>query len=226
VGNITARPGSALGRNSPGAAARLCFASSPATCSAPSRKLPPRRRPHKLPASCVQVLPCAHSSPALKKCRRDFLRTRALAVYAWARAHARLRRCPAEHAPPRRVRRLRGRSPGAGRHLTTGSTGSQTAARALLLLGRGSGSRDALAWLRSRGCPWGYTHTVCFDMAARGAPRVLQYARWHARRTAAGGTATLQEAVRVEGTSSCCGTRTSTAARCRRALSFTVTLVQ
>mmetsp|Transcript_38717 Transcript_38717/g.95732 ORF Transcript_38717/g.95732 Transcript_38717/m.95732 type:complete len:83 (+) Transcript_38717:134-382(+) len=39
-------------------------------------------------------LPCArlvcrafrdHSSPALKKCRVDFLRTRALAVFAWER---------------------------------------------------------------------------------------------------------------------------------------------
>jgi hypothetical protein len=54
------------------------------------------------------------SSPAQKKCRGDFLRTRALTVFACESMPGFVHDL-ADHDPPRRVRRLRGGPRGTGR---------------------------------------------------------------------------------------------------------------
>jgi hypothetical protein len=124
-------------------------------------------------------LPCArlvcrafrdHSSPALKKCRGDFLRTRALVVFAWARMPGFVTALP-------RMLTLAASVGCVGvleelvdiRQCALAADACEAAAK--------GGHLDALAWLHSRGCPWdSYT---CYHAAAGGHLEVLRYAHEH-----------------------------------------------
>jgi hypothetical protein len=126
-----------------------------------------------------------HSSPAQKKCRGDFLRTRALTVFAWERMPgfvadggllrlALFRRFNKDL--PRMLRLaasvgcvdvLEELVDNRGCELTVG----ECAAAA------GEGHLDALTWLHSRGCPWDFQ--TCWLAAAGGHLEVLRYAHEH-----------------------------------------------
>jgi hypothetical protein len=139
-------------------------------------------------------LPCArlvcrafrdHSSPALKKCREDFLRMRALAVFAWASLPGFVTTLPS-------MLRLAASVGCVGvleelvdiRQCALAADACEAAAE--------GGHLDALAWLHSRGCPWGLT---CYWAAAGGHLEVLRYAHeqgcpwdsWTCCNAAAGG---------------------------------------
>jgi hypothetical protein len=110
-----------------------------------------------------------HSSPALKKCRGDFLRTRALAVFACARMPGFVTGMP-------RMLTLAASVGCVGvleelvdiRQCALAAAACEAAAK--------GGHLDALAWLHSRGCPWGVT---CYRAAQGGHLEVLQYAHEH-----------------------------------------------
>jgi hypothetical protein len=124
-------------------------------------------------------LPCArlvcrafrdHSSPALKKCRGDFLRTRALLVFAWARMPGFVTALP----------RMLTLSAAVGcvgvleelvdiRQCALAADACEAAAK--------GGHLDALAWLHSRGCPW--DGETCDRAAREGHFEVLRYAHEH-----------------------------------------------
>jgi hypothetical protein len=108
-----------------------------------------------------------HSSPAQMKCRKTFLRTRALTVFAWESMPGFVANLPfmirlaASVGSEDVLEELVDNRQCA---LTAGAC-EAAAAEGLL---------DALAWLRSRGCPWGVG--TCYQ-AARGAHlEVLRYA--------------------------------------------------
>jgi hypothetical protein len=124
-------------------------------------------------------LPCArlvcrafrdHSSPALKKCRGDFLRTRALVVFAWARLPGFVTTLP-------RMLTLAA-SVGCVGVLEELVDNRQCAlpADACAAAAKG-GHLDALRWLHSRGCPW--TRWTCYHAAVGGHLEVLRYAHEH-----------------------------------------------
>jgi hypothetical protein len=123
-------------------------------------------------------LPCArlvckafrdHSSPALKRRRKDFLRTRALAVFAWARMPGFITALPI-------MLHLAASVGCVGvleelvdiRHCALTAVACAAAA--------GAGHLDALAWLHSRSYGWGAT---CHRAASGGHLEVLRYAHEH-----------------------------------------------
>jgi hypothetical protein len=111
-----------------------------------------------------------HSSKPEKKCRLDFLRTRALTVFAWER--------------------MFGFVVTAGRMLILAASVGCVGVLEELVDNRQcvlaadacaaaaeKGHLDALAWLHSRGCPWDID--VCNFAAAGGYLEVLRYAHEH-----------------------------------------------
>jgi hypothetical protein len=110
-----------------------------------------------------------HSSPALKKCRGDFLRTRALVAFAWAYM-------------PGFVNNLQdiltlAASVGCVGVLEELVDVRQCALTAAACEAAAKGGHlDALAWLHSRACPWGAT---CYNAAEEGHLEVLRYAHEH-----------------------------------------------
>jgi hypothetical protein len=127
-------------------------------------------------------LPCArlvckafrgHSSPAQEMLREDFLRTRALAVFAWERMPGFV---ITEDAHGWSMLTIAASVGCAGvlaelvdnRQCELTAYACEAAAE--------KGHLDALAWLHSRGCPWGWT---CREAACEGHLEVLRYAHVH-----------------------------------------------
>jgi hypothetical protein len=112
-----------------------------------------------------------HSSPAKKKCRLDFFRTRALTVFAWesmpgfVRDYLPLMLCLAASVGCVEVLEELVDN----RQCALTARASYTAAR--------KGHLDALAWFYSRGCPWDFQ--TCWLAAAGGHLEVLRYAHEH-----------------------------------------------
>jgi hypothetical protein len=110
-----------------------------------------------------------HSSKPEKKCRVDFLRTRALLVYAWERmpgfvvARWRMLRLAASVGCVGVLEEL------VDNRQCELANACATAAR--------KGHLDALAWLHSRGCPWDDITT--YNAARGGHLEVLRYAHEH-----------------------------------------------
>jgi hypothetical protein len=111
-----------------------------------------------------------HSSPAQKKCRRDFLRTRALVVFAWARMPGFVTDLPSML----RLAALVG-CVGVLEELVDNRQCALTAGESYAAAGKGN--LDALVWLRSRGCLWDIS--TCTLVARGGHLEVLRYAHEH-----------------------------------------------
>jgi hypothetical protein len=111
-----------------------------------------------------------HSSPALKKCRGDFLRTRALVAFAWARMPGFVTALPRMLTLAASVGCV-----GVLEELVDIRQCALTA-DACTAAAKG-GNLDALAWLHSRGCPWGCD--ICYWAAIGGHLEVLRFAHEH-----------------------------------------------
>jgi hypothetical protein len=111
-----------------------------------------------------------HSSTALKKCRGDFLRTRALVAFAWARMPGFVTTLPRMLTLAASVGCV-----GMLKELVDNRQCALTAG-ACAAAAKG-GNMDALAWLHSRGCP--LDSSVCNRAAEGGHPEVLRYAHEH-----------------------------------------------
>jgi hypothetical protein len=111
-----------------------------------------------------------HSSPALKKCRGDFLRTRALVAFAWARMPGFVMALPIMLALAASVGCVGVLEELVDIRQCALAAGACTAAAK-------GGHLDALAWLHSRGCLWG--SMTSFYAAAGGHLEVLRYAHEH-----------------------------------------------
>jgi hypothetical protein len=111
-----------------------------------------------------------HSSPALKKCRGDFLRTRALVVFAWARMPGFVAALPSMLSLAASVGCV-------GVLVELVDIRQCALAAAACEAAAKGGHLDALVWLHSRGCPWDvYT---CYLAAVGGHLEVLRYAHEH-----------------------------------------------
>jgi hypothetical protein len=108
-----------------------------------------------------------HLSKPEKKCRVDFLRTRALVAFAWA-------------SMPGFVRDLQSMFELAASVGCVGVLAELVDKRQCALAAcacaaaAGKGRLDALAWLHSRGCPWDIK--TCYVAALQGHVEVLRYA--------------------------------------------------
>jgi hypothetical protein len=112
-----------------------------------------------------------HSKPAQKKCIVDFLRTRALVVFASARMPGFVAELPSMLRLAARVGCV-----GVLEELVDNRQCALTD-EDVCAAAAGKGHLDALAWLHSRGCPWGiYT---CWGAALGGHLEVLRYAHEH-----------------------------------------------
>jgi hypothetical protein len=111
-----------------------------------------------------------HSSKPEKKCILDFLRTRALVVFAWARMPGFVLALPT-------MLRLAA-SVGCAGVLEELVDNRQCALTVDVCdTAVGKGHLDALRWLHSRGCPW--DPWTCHGAAERGHLEVLRYAHEH-----------------------------------------------
>jgi hypothetical protein len=111
-----------------------------------------------------------HSSPAQKKCRTDYLRTRALAVFACARMPGFVVDLPTMLYLAARVGCVAVLA-----ELVVNRQCALTAGECAAAAGKGH--LDALAWLHSRGCPWNIR--TCNSAAVEGHLEVLRYAHEH-----------------------------------------------
>jgi len=146
-----------------------------------------------------------HSSPALKKCIVDFLRTRALAVFAWEHMSGFL---IASVEPWLSKLSLAASVSCVGvlEELVDNRQCGVLITLACAFSAR-KGHLDALTWLRSRNCPW--DRNTCHWAAFGGHVEVLRYQHEHG---CSWDSNTCSKAAKG-GTSRYCGTHTSTVAR-------------
>jgi hypothetical protein len=111
-----------------------------------------------------------HSSKPEKKCRVDFLRTRALVTFAWASMPGFVGDLPSMLELAASVGCV-----GVLAELVDNRQCALTARACAIAAGKGR--LDALAWLHSRGCPWDID--TCHAAAHCGHLEVLQYAHEH-----------------------------------------------